>query len=278
MTGLTLIASYPKSGNTWMRAFIASHLHGGRAININADLSLIPNLTSRPLQDFHAGLEHADLTPEEVALIRPWTSRRIAETHPGIYKTHDSHLVPPGAREPAIPPDAIDRAVYLIRDPRDVAVSLAHHLGRSLSEGVDMVSDAQFRMGRSRSHLNVNVEHWLSSWSAHVESWLNAADVRLLRLRYEDMLAEPLESFTRLCRFLELDDAPDAVGRSLDAGSFGALAAQEGRAGFRERYRSSTAPFFRAGRAGGWRETLPPELAERVAAAHSRVMTHMGYA
>ncbi|SCW45272.1 sulfotransferase domain-containing protein [Ancylobacter rudongensis] len=277
MSGLRLIASYPKSGNTWLRAFLASHLRGGQPIDLNADLARIGTLTSRSLQDLHAGLEHADLMPPEVALLRPLTSRRIAQEQPGLYKTHDSNLVPPGAGEPAIPADAIDRAVYIVRDPRDVAISAAHHFGWSLAVSVDRMADASFRLGHSSTRLNVNVEQWVSSWSAHVESWLDAGDLHLLPLRYEDLLADPLEGFTQLCRFLELDDTRPAVGRSLEACSFSALAGQETRTGFRERYHASTAPFFRAGGAGGWRTALAPELAERLVAEQGRVMARLGY-
>lgn len=128
--------------------------------------------------------------------MRPLTSRRIAQEQPGLYKTHDCNLVQPGAREPAIPADAIDRVVYVIRDPRDVAISAAHHFGWSLATSVDRTADASFRLGRSSTRLNVNVEQWVSSWSAHVESWLDAGDLHLMPLRYEDLLAGPVECFT----------------------------------------------------------------------------------
>jgi aryl sulfotransferase len=205
--------------------------------------------------------------------VRPLTSRRIAQEQPGLYKTHDCNLVQPGAREPAIPADAIDRVVYVIRDPRDVAISAAHHFGWSLATSVDRMADASFRLGRSSTRLNVNVEQWVSSWSAHVESWLDAGDLHLLPLRYEDMLAGPVECFTQLRRFLDLDDTRQAV----EACSFSALAVQEARAGFRERHPASTAPFFRAGGAGGWRTALAPELAERLVADQGRVMARLGY-
>lgn len=277
MSGLTLIASYPKSGNTWTRAFLASHLRGGQPLDLNTDLSLILNLTSRSLQDFHAELEHSDLTLEEVALLRPVTSRRIAEAQPGIYKTHDANLSPPGAREPAIPADAIDRVVYIVRDPRDVAVSLAHHFGCSPGESTGIMADARLTLGRSQRLLNANVAHFVSSWSAHVESWLDAADLRLLVLRYEDMLAEPFAVFARLCRFLDLNDDAATLRRSLEATSFPVLAGQESRAGFKERSRNASSAFFRAGIAGSWRRELAPELADRLIATQGRVMARLGY-
>lgn len=277
MSGLTLIASYPKSGNTWLRAFLASHLRGGQPIDLNADLARIGNLTSRSLQDFHAGLEHADLNPQEVALLRPLTSRRIAQELPGLYKTHDSNLAPPGAREPAIPTVAINRVIYIVRDPRDVAVSASHHFGWSPATAVDRMADASFRLGGSSYRLNMNIEQWVSSWSAHIESWLDAPDLRLLPLRYEDLLADPLRRFTALCRFLDLDDTREVVSRSLEASRFSVLAGQEGRTGFRERYRASTAPFFREGRVGGWRTALAPELVERLVSDQGRVMARLGY-
>ncbi|UOK70405.1 hypothetical protein [Ancylobacter polymorphus] len=105
-------------------------------------------------------MEHADLTPHEVALVRALTSRSIASDQPGLCKTHDSHLVQPDAREPAIPVDAIGRVVYVIRDQRDVASSLAHHFGWSLPTSVDRMADTAFRIGGLSTRLNGNVERW----------------------------------------------------------------------------------------------------------------------
>lgn len=105
-------------------------------------------------------LEHADLTPQAVALVRLLTSRSIASDQPGLCKAHDCHLVPPGARELAIPADAIDRVVYVIRDQRDVAISLAHHFGWSLPTSVGRMADTAFRIGGSSTRLNGNVERW----------------------------------------------------------------------------------------------------------------------
>ncbi|WP_371345960.1 sulfotransferase domain-containing protein [Ancylobacter sp. IITR112] len=277
MSGLTLLASYPKSGNTWLRAFLTSHRRRGQAIDVNRDLARIMNLTSRQLQDRHAGLEHEDLTPEQVALLRPLTSRCIARDRPGLYKTHDSHLVPPGAREPAVPADVIDRVVYIVRDPRDVAVSAAHHFGQPLATSVANIADPTRILGRSETGLNDNVEHFVSSWSAHAASWIDAEAVNRLVLRYEDLVAQPDQGFARLCRFLDLDDTPDAVARSLNASAFATLAAQEARAGFRERLARASAPFFRSGRAGDWRRALPPALAGRIAETQGPMMARLGY-
>ncbi len=277
MSGLGLIASYPKSGNTWMRAFLASLKLGGRTPDLHRDIDTIPTLAARSLHDAFAGLECSDLTPAEVARLRPHVSRRIAAARPGLFKVHDANLPPPGADEPAIPADSIDRVVYVVRDPRDVALSAAHHFGQPVEAVVADLGNPGHMIGRSTTGLNSNVEQWLSSWSRHVESWLDAPGLRRLCLRYEDLTARPEASFAEVCRFLEWDAPAAEIARAVAATRFDRLAAREQADGFSGALTVSGNAFFREGRAGGWRGTLAPALAERIARDHAATMARLGY-
>ncbi|MBS7538157.1 sulfotransferase domain-containing protein [Ancylobacter lacus] len=277
MTGLVLIASYPKSGNTWMRAFLASLTLGGRTPDLHGDMEAIPTLAARGLQDAFAGLECSDLTPAEVARLRPYVSRRIAAARPGLYKVHDANLAPPGAAEPAIPAETIDRVVYVVRDPRDVALSAAHHFGQTVEAVVADLGDEAHMIGRSAAGLNANVEQWLSSWSRHVESWLDAPGLRRLCVRYEDLTARPEETFAQVCRFLELEATVADIAGAIAATRFERLAAREQEDGFPGALTVSGKAFFRKGRAGGWREALAPALAESIARDHAATMARFGY-
>ena len=276
MTGLTLIASYPKSGNTWMRSLLASLRLGGRTPDINGDLGA-GSAADRKLHDIVAQAECSDLTPGEVARLRPAVSRWLARERPGIYKAHDAFLIPPEGLEPAIPADAISRVIVITRDPRDVAVSFAHHLGVSYGEAVKTMGDEGARMGRSDAALNANVEQHLSSWSSHTCSWLDAVDLRRLHVRYEDMSDRPGVVLDQVCRFLELPVQPAEIAAAVEATTFRTLARQEASAGFRERHPASSARFFREGRAGAWRDHLPQVLADRLADDHGPMMLRLGY-
>ena len=276
MSGLVLLASYPKSGNTWMRAFLASLARGGRTPDINTELTT-HTLTWRSECDAWIGLETSDLTAAEVATIRPYVSRRAAATMTGVVKVHDANLVPPGGREPPYPADSIDRVVYIVRDPRDVALSSIHHFAKPIEVMVGDMNDPDFGVGYSAHGLSNNVQQHISTWSRHVESWLDATALSVHLVRYEDMMRQPERTFAASVEFLGLKHNPDEIARAIHAVSFQSLAAQEVRAGFREISVRADAPFFRRGKTGSWRDELSPILAEQIVYDHGPVMRRVGY-
>lgn len=277
MSGLILIASYPKSGNTWMRAFLRSLDRGGRAPDINTDLAAL-TLTWRSEFDSFIGIESSDLTAAEVALVRPYVSRRAAKTIRGVVKVHDANLVPPGGAEPPYPADGIDRVIYVVRDPRDVALSCVHHFGKSIEAIIEDLNDPSFSVGRSDYGLTNNIRQYISTWSRHVQSWLDAKDIRLHAVRYENMIARPAQTFAAAAAFLGLDHHTEKISRAIESTGFRKLAEQEARAGFREISQLADTPFFRRGAAGEWRTELPAILADRIVRDHGQVMQRLGYA
>ncbi|GGF06730.1 sulfotransferase [Aliidongia dinghuensis] len=276
MSGLILLASYPKSGNTWMRLVLETLRREGQRPALDA--LGIESAAARLRYDQALDIETSDLSPLEIARARPWVSAQCRAAADGrILKMHDANLTPPGAAGPPFDPGAVDRVLYIVRDPRDVALSFARHFGFSLDQAVASLADTAFWMGRSETGLNPNLEQFLSSWSRHVESWLDAPGLTILCLRYEDLLQAPLESFAAAARFFGLPADADLLGRAVDACAFAALAAEERALGFRERHWDAAAPFFYRGRAGAWREGLPAALVEAIGRDHGPVMRRLGY-
>ena len=109
-----------------------------------------------------------------------------------------------------------------------------------------------------------------------MKSWVDESHVPLLLMRYEDMLARPLETFASAVRFAGLGHDEDRIERALEASRFERLKQREQESGFRETHRKST-HFFREGRAGSWREALSPAQVERLIGAHGEVMHRFGY-
>jgi hypothetical protein len=102
--------------------------------------------------------------------------------------------------------------------------------------------------------------------------------VRRLTLRYEDMLADGVGTFTSALRTMFPDDEPnpERVRAAVEASSFGNLKAQEAAANFKERPPKSEA-FFRSGKSGGWQEHLTPTQCARLANALAPAMERLGY-
>ena len=95
-------------------------------------------------------------------------------------------------------------------------------------------------------------------------------------MRYEDMLAQPEQSFGALTRFLGLDTTAERLRQVIELSSFDKLREQEEQLGFNERSTMSKR-FFRAGRAGQWRTKLTPAQVEAVVRANEKQMRRFGY-
>ncbi|MFX4369970.1 hypothetical protein ABTA37_19770, partial [Acinetobacter baumannii] len=89
-----------------------------------------------------------------------------------LLKVHDAWL-PTAAGEPLFPPEATAGVVCIVRDPRDVAVSLAHHLAVPIDAAIAMMADPDAQLARVERGLPLQLRQRLSTWSGHVEGWLD---------------------------------------------------------------------------------------------------------
>jgi hypothetical protein len=275
MGGIFWLASYPKSGNTWLRAFIATLVSGAPA-DINKMTFLGGIAANRSGFDDALGIAAADLTLEQQLNLRPrvyeiWA----AEAERPLYcKAHDCyHQTPAG--EPLFPSAATRGAVYVVRDPRAVAVSLAHHAGRTIDAEIARMADTNAIVPSADDRLYPQLPQRLRSWSDHAQSWLTAP-FPVHVVRYEQMYDDPAAAFAAIARFLDLPHDRERIAAAVAACSFSRLQAQERAAGFIEKPHHAAA-FFREGRVDGWRTALTPAQATRITAAHGTVMRQFGY-
>jgi len=277
LSKIVWLASYPKSGNTWLRAFIANFQSDGDVPADINNLNIWGISSDRRTADDALGVECSDLTPEEIDRYRPALYRNVAHRSERtlFIKTHDAYILNSDA-EPLIPQDVTSAAVYLVRNPLDVALSFAHHEAKALDYIIDrMALDTATLAGR-HDRLHSQLHQRLLSWSRHVASWLDQRAIRLHVMRYEDMCRHPVEAFRGAVRFLGLEDDLARVRRAASFSSFETLRQQELAHGFKERP-FEAASFFRSGRVGAWREILSDKQVERLVLDHGPVMGRLGY-
>lgn len=275
MSGILWLASYPKSGNTWFRAFVANLTHGDYGL---VDINSLPTsvASSRRLFDAVAGVESTELTAEEIAHYRPRVYRCLAETsvETVFLKIHDAYTLLPGG-EPLVPADATAGAIYIVRNPLDVAVSFANHSSNAVDRTIATMARRTEEVFRDDIPA-LQLDQRLLSWSQHVLSWIDQQAFPVHVVRYEDMQERPLETFTAAARFCGLPHDPDRVRRALDRSSFEVLQKQEIEFGFRERLEGAPS-FFHNGKVGAWREKLSPSQIACVIDDHGPVMERLGY-
>lgn len=278
IAGPVWLASYPKSGNTWLRLLLSNLLCGRAGPESINDLGLATHsLVSRPAIEEVTLVDSFLLTREECDRIRPalmdeaW---REAADHDVFIKLHDAYCYLADGR-PVLGRPA-RAALYILRDPRDVAVSLAFHTGKPIATVVDQILSVNTRMGGIQPR-HEQLSQPLLDWSGHVRSWIGQRDVPVHALRYEDLRADTTGFFSQAAAFLGLEATRDDIARAVAQSDFSSLQRQETEKGFRERRPESIAPFFRAGRVGAWRDVLLPDQAAAIEAAHGAVMAEFGY-
>jgi aryl sulfotransferase len=278
MAKIFWLASYPKSGNTWMRALLSNYLQDGeKPADIN-ELQGGPIASSRVWFDEWAGVEASALDDAAIERLRPGVYHCMArEAQETLFmKVHDAWGCNDRG-EALFPPEVTAGVVYILRNPLDLAASCAHHWGVSLEKAVDNLCHPDFSLSRRYGGLGAQLRQRLGSWSAHVRSWLDESNLPVLPVRYEDLLRDPRENFSRVVRFCNLPWEAARLQKAVAFSEFGELQHQEKERGFRERSVYAPGPFFRRGQSGAWHEELPAELAKRLIDTHYPTMARFGY-
>lgn len=282
------LASYPKSGNTWMRVLLANlATESERAVDIN-NLVLRGGIASaREPFDQLTLLDSGLLTLEEIDALRPRVYEMLAgdpcddDDAPGaegpvrFVKAHDAYSRLPMGEPLLAGARAASGAIVIVRDPRDVAPSLAHHSHICLDEAIAFMGDPDAAFCGKRDRQHRQLRQWLHDWSRHVESWLDQTDVPVHLVRYEDLKADPVATLSAALAFVQIEASDAAIERAVRLSSFDNLAAQERDSGFRE------APlqrrFFRRGESGAWRDELDRSQVARIERDHGAMMRRLGY-
>ena len=271
------LASYPKSGNTWLRAVLTNYLHeAGEPASINALIGWCAASVRYTFDEF-LGLPSSDMTPEEIMRHRPLLHEALAEAMPppAFVKVHEACVhTPSGAA--LFPKAATAGVIYLVRNPLDVAVSYAHQRQQTIDDTVTFMNHSTATLGGARPTLSTFLPIPLLTWSGHASSWLDQGELPVHVTRYEDMLANPQAAFGAIVRFAGLDWDGARLARAIDHAAFPRLRAQEEEIGFEEKQPPSPS-FFRAGVAGSWRTALCPRQVRALVEAHGPVMERFGY-
>jgi hypothetical protein len=235
----TFIVSFPKSGNTWTRFLIAHLLHPEETANFSTIDWLVP--------------ESEGLTRSQLARV----------PRPRVMKSHE--YFDPRFR----------KVIYIVRDPRDVAVSQFHFFRKRRRIGDDYSIEqfvTRFVAGETSDY---------GSWGENVASWLvtRQNSPEFLLLRYEDMVARTEMELTRVASFLGVTATPERIAQTVERCSADQMRKLEGSkatASVTKNTRQDI-PFVRAAGSGGWKTGLPEKSIVELETAWAPLMKWLGY-
>lgn len=237
----TMLVSYPRSGNTWIRFVL------GNVLAKSFDTDFV-NLEGR-IPDIYVS------TPRE---IRRTSSPRLVKSH-----------------EPYTP--TYRRVVYIARDPCDVAPSYYRYLRRAgfVDHSVTLETFIeQFAGGDSGWDV-------YGGWERHVRGWVDSrGDEDFLLVRYEDLVQQPQAEIRRISAFCRLDATDEIVRLALDAASPERMRRKESEQASKSRalaFRASAVPFVGPARVGAGREQLDEDLVRLLDSKLGEAMRLLGY-
>jgi hypothetical protein len=153
------------------------------------------------------------------------------------------------------------RLIHLVRDPRDVIVSGMAHWRRALMSQPD---SATHRYADTDLLFDDLLDHWVEIQRAMIES--NA-----LRIRYEDLIGDPVATFGRVLQHIGVDDTAVAVARCIEENTFEKLS------GGRQPGQVDDASFYRRGQPGGWVGELSAAQAGLIQERGGELLDRYGY-
>ncbi len=238
------VVSYPRSGNTWTRFLIGNLVHENQPVTFLNVESLVPSIY---------------MCPDRVL-------RKVPR--PRILKSHECF----DAR--------YKNVIYIVRDPRDVAVSF-YHFNIKVGRLTDDYPMERFIEQLLAAEIDGDVDRY-GSWDDNVLSWINMQHTRrkFLLLRYEDMLADPQRELAKVAHFLGFEPRPERLAKAVELSSADRMRNLErNQAGEWTMMRGTRQdkPFVRSARSGGWRSVLPERAVAAIEAAWGSTMELLGY-
>ena len=262
------ISSYPKSGNTWVRLFLESYFS---KIKNNFRFGGFPEL-----EDFEKlNIDYTNLNN----IIKNWKTLqeiRNLDGRTNILKTHNA-LCTIGNYSFTDKNNTLG-AIYLVRDPRDVVVSYANHLGLSYDEVITTMLNSHASGIKKFNDKEFDIEI-MGRWADNYNSWKDYKGRDFLIIRYEDLVAKKTTEFLKILNYLKnlsnIDVNIDQMNKSIKDTSFEKLKKEEELYGFDQA--TGNGPFFRKGIVGDWKEKLKKEQVKKIEESFFKEMRELKY-
>lgn len=275
------ISSYPKSGNTWVRALLSSYFYSKDG---NFHFDLLEHIKEFPKHSDY--LNEISVSRNLAEIAKEWipAQRKLNLKHnnsPFFLKTHSAICNVEGS-------DFTDKentlgAIYVVRDPRNVILSLSNHFDYSIEKSLEMICNKKQIITNPTKENRYFGFTVVSDWQNHYRTWKNFKLVEVKIVKYEDLILSPKNTFISILnfinKFMQVDIDEDRIKNVLMSTEFSKLQQSENKYGFKESSNMSgfNKKFFNLGPKNDWKNLLKKEIKEKIENHFKEEMKELGY-
>ena len=275
------LASYPKSGNTWVRSMIAALIHSNDGV---FNFELLKNIQQFPEKKFFKDIINDFSNFDEIK--QNWIEAQerinlnnkinLFKTHQGKYTVGEHNFTNN---------DNTLGVIYVVRDPRNLIKSISNHFTLDLEKSYHFLTSSEIiGNGKSWSERQDGMYNLLGSWNDHYRSWTRIKD-NLLLVKYENLILDPKNELLKIIKFLKqfinFETNENKNNKILETTSFENLKSMENKGLFKEnvlnKETKSKVDFFHLGPENNWQNLLDKKMAEDIEKKFKNEMKELEY-
>jgi len=278
------IASYPKSGNTWVRSLLSTYLYSEDG---NFNFNLLKKILKFPskkylkyfLEDFSNIKRVSEywIAAQERINLHNENKNIFLKTHSALC-TLEKNAFTNKKNTKAV--------IYIVRDPRNVITSVGNYYSMNIEESYNfMIDNNKILTSDKWGGDNFGISEVLGSWSEHYKSWKNINFAPILKIKYEDLITDAEKCLIKIINFLqkftEIKIDKKKISKTVESCNFENLRKMEKNEGFFEAAYSEKlnkkVDFFNLGRKNNWKNLLNQKMEKKIREKFHDEMMELNY-
>ena len=277
------IASYPKSGNTWVRSLL-SHYFFSKSEKFDFDLlKHIPNFNTADFLDNKNSIKSNDDIIKSWIPVQKFINEKFKRNL--FFKTHNVCVTNKGERFTSNEVSA--GCIYVVRDPRNVITSYKNFENQTYENIIkNMIDEEGFLLSNKSTFEKFGIKgiEVISSWARHYNSWVhNNTNIPICLIKYEDLVKNPSLEFNKIFDFLKkinnekkTEINKEKLEKTISETNFKNLKDLENNNGFAEK-QNREVNFFNQGVENDWKKILPNNISLIIERKFEKEMKELGY-
>ena len=276
------IASYPKSGNTWVRALLSAIMYSKDG---KFEFELLENIPQFPHRTHFSSFTKDYFNIQEIS--KYWTiaqDKLNLDNKVKLLKTHHARCIYM-EREFTNTENTL-ATIYIVRDPRNVITSISNYFLRSIGNSKDFLFSSTRHLGNKKDRpTDENFYTVLGNWADHYNSWKKFNINNLLIVKYEDLLKDAKSKVVQILKFLsnysKIEYSDKKIDNALNTTNFENLKTMEKQIGFIKQSLhgkiNKKINFFNLGKNNDWRKILDKDIANQISKKFEKEMKELNY-